>query len=59
VFHMLIDLFVGSEFIIVSMMNLTMFSEVAPCSTYVNRGLGGKYRPYLQGGISAEKETSV
>jgi hypothetical protein len=36
-----------------------MIRDITRCSSYVNRRFGGKYHLHLQGGKSADEETSV
>jgi hypothetical protein len=40
-------------------MNVAIFWDIASCSAYVSRRFGGTYDLRLQGGKSAEQETSV
>jgi hypothetical protein len=40
-------------------LKVPIFSNIAPCSQYMNRRVGGRYYSHVQGRKSAEDETSV
>jgi hypothetical protein len=50
---------VGFEVLTAVVMNVAIFCDIAPCSPYVNRSFGRKYRLHLQDRKSTEQGTTV
>jgi hypothetical protein len=53
-FATIVQVCVGFEVLLVVVMNVTIFWNVAPSGSYVKRLFGGTYRRHLQGRESAE-----